>query len=127
MCDTRFFTRCVAVPALSACLTVCAGCQTPERQAKQAARDRDILKLVELYKTGEQVRPGNLDKNWKLIETQRLEHVEKLDATLLLIEECHLEDQRRWHELAPRRQEQIHSIFSGRPEKIERTWRWLGA
>ena len=61
------------------------------------------------------------------IEEKRLEHVEKLDATLLLIEETHLEGQRRWHELAPIRQEQIRSILSGRPEKIERTWRWLGA
>ncbi|MCH8241744.1 MAG: hypothetical protein IH897_03910 [Planctomycetes bacterium] len=127
MRDTCFFTRFVAALALSSCLAYCAGCQTPERQAKQATRDRNILELFEQYKAGEQVRPANLDKNWQLIGEQRLEHVTRLDATLLLIEETHLEDQRRWMELAPTRQEQIHSIFSGRPEKIERTWRWLGS
>ena len=127
MHDTCFFPRCVAALALSACLAFCAGCQTPERRAKQVARDRNILELVEQYKAGEQVRPTNLDEDWQLIEEQRLEHVEELDATLLLIEETHLEDQRRWQELAPTRQEQIRSIFSGRPEKIERTWRWLGS
>ncbi len=127
MGDTSFFTRYVAALALSACLAFCAGCQTPERQARQAERDRNILKLVEQYRVGEQVRPSNLNEDWQLIEEQRLEHVKRLDATLLLIEETHLEEQRRWMELAPTRQEQIHSIFSGRSEKIERTWRWLGS
>ena len=102
MCGTCCFTRCVAALALSACMAFCAGCQTPERRAKQAARDRNILELVEQYKAGERIRPTNLDENWQLIEEHRLEHVEKLDATLLLIEETHLEDQRRWLELAPR-------------------------
>ena len=127
MLDTRFFTRFAAALAVSACLAYCAGCQTPERRAKQATRDQNILSLVEQYKAGEQVRPTNLDENWQLIEEHRLQHVKKLDRTLLLIKETHLEDQRRWMELAPIRQEQIHSIFSGRPEKIERTWRWLGS
>ena len=127
MCDTCFFTKFMAALALSACVAYCAGCQNPERRAKQETRDQNILKLVEQYKAGEQVRPTNLDKNWQLIAEQRMEHVKKLDATLLLIEETHSKDQQRWMELAPVRQEQIHSIFSGRPEKIERTWRWLGA
>ena len=127
MHGTCFFTRYIAALVLSGCVAICAGCQTPERRAKQSARDRNILELVELYKSGEQVRPANLEENWRLIEEHRLEHVKKLDATLLLIKETHLKDQQRWMELAPIRQEQIHSIFSGRPEKIERTWRWLGS
>ena len=127
MRDTSFFTKSMTAAALAACLAYCAGCQTPERRAKQATRDQNILKLVERYKAGEQVRPANLDDDWRLIEEHRLEHVKKLDATLLLIKETHKEDQKRWMEQAPIRQERIHSIFSGRPEKIERTWRWLGA
>ena len=127
MRETCFITKIMAAAALSACLAYCAGCKTPERQAKQATRDQNILDLVEQYKTGEQVRPANLTADWRLIEEARLQHVKKLDTNLLLIKETHQKDQQRWRELAPVRQEQIHSIFSGRPEKIEHTWQWLGA
>lgn len=102
---------------------MCAGCQTTERQVR---RDQNILRLVESYRTGEQVRPANLEKNWQLIDARRLRHVQELDATKLLIKETYLKDQRRWIESAPKRHDAFHTIFSGRPQKIEETWRWMG-
>lgn len=118
-----FFTRSGSALTVSVCLTICAGCQTPERQAR---RDDNILRLVESYRMGERVRPANLGKDWQLIDAQRLQHVQKLDATKLLIKETHLKDQRRWIESAPKRQDAFHTIFSGRPQKIEETWRRMG-
>jgi hypothetical protein len=112
--------------ALCACLGMSGGCQDARFKAKQDARDEHVRMIAEWYHESETGRPTSIDDNWKLIETQRLQHVKRLDATKLMIKEAQLEDQRQWHEGKPARRETVRSVFSGRPEHIQHYWHHLG-
>ena len=99
------------------------GCQDPNYQTEQALRDQHIRELLEASTHREQESPANLEELWQRIEAGELRRAERLDQTLLLVKEVHLEDQREWSEQAPVRREKVRSIFAGHPENIPPTWR----
>jgi|GEM_PF-2992417 len=119
----RFFLRTCVVAVL---LSTVAGCQSARFKEKQAERDENIRQVAQWYQEGEADRPVRLDANWQLIEAQRLEHVEKLDATTLLIKQTEIDDRKAWRDGKPARRDGVYSIFSGRPEHIRHYWHAVG-
>ena len=102
------------------------GCQDPQYKNVRATRDQRIQELLKEYGGREKVRRANIDEVMTRVETEELERVEAMDATLLLIKESHQRDQREWLEQAPRRHEMLRSSLAGKPEQIPGSWRKIG-
>lgn len=120
--STRPFGALVVVASVFGGSMLAGGCNDPKYEAKRAIRDGRIDDLLQGYSEMEADRPERIEGLRALHAEMEARHAKQMERTLKRIEESYLEDKHDWQIGAPSRQEKVHSILSGRPEKIPDVW-----